>query len=159
MTNRARGRAARSGRGTPWPENRSAASRRAAFAAYWDDRVARLEVTDDARRIAADLFSGQGVPAPLRAAMPLARFVTAGLLPGRVRAGLGWSWTGRDSVREARLWGLARTLYRPLPATVRGVVVRWVLRGLPRTPEPRGAVDVEATRREVRPVWENGADV
>ena len=91
--------------------------------------------------------------------MPLARFVTAGLLPGRVRAGLGWSWSGRDSVREARLWGLARTVYRPLPATVRGVVVRWVLRGLPRTPEPRGAVDVEATRREVRPVWENGADV
>ncbi|RUQ23749.1 DUF2236 domain-containing protein, partial [Micrococcus sp. HSID17245] len=101
----------------------------------------------------------RGVPLPLRPARPLARLVAAGLVPGGGRAGLGWSWTGRDSVREARVWGRARTLYRPLPATVRGVVVRWVLRGLPRTPEPRGAVDVEATRRDVRPVWENGADV
>ncbi|RUQ41995.1 DUF2236 domain-containing protein, partial [Micrococcus sp. HSID17227] len=31
--------------------------------------------------------------------------------------------------------------------------------GLPRTREPRGAVVAEATRRDVRPVWENGADV
>ncbi|MFL0420575.1 oxygenase MpaB family protein [Micrococcus luteus] len=136
-----------------WPADRTA------FAVYWDERVARLEVTDDARRVAADLFSGYGVPAPLRAAMPLARFVTAGLLPGRVRAGLGWSWSGRDSVREARLWGLARAVYRPLPTAVRGAVVRWILRGRPRMPEPGDAVVVRATRRDVRPVWENGADV
>ena len=113
-----------------WPADR------AAFTAYWDARVATLEVTDDARAVAVDLFSGRGVPAPLRAALPLARFVTAGMLPGRVRTGLGWPWSGRDSAREARLWALTRTLYRPLPAAVRGVVVRWILRGLPTTPGP-----------------------
>lgn len=109
-----------------WPADR------AAFAAYWDAQVAALEVTDDARTVAADLFSGRGVPAPLRRLLPLARFVTAGMLPARVRTGLGWSWTGADSVREARLWSLTRALYRRLPAAVRGVVVRWALRGLPR---------------------------
>ncbi|MEX3564689.1 oxygenase MpaB family protein [Micrococcus endophyticus] len=113
-----------------WPADR------AAFAAYWDARIAALEVTDDARSVAADLFSGRGVPAPLRAALPLARFVTAGMLPARVRTGLGWSWSGRDSVREARLWALARTLYLPLPAAVRGVVVRWILRGPHGIPGP-----------------------
>ena len=115
-----------------WPADR------AAFAAYWDARIAGLEVTDDARAVAADLFPGRGVPAPLRAALPLARFVTAGLLPARVRAGLGWDWSQRDSIREARLWALTRTLYRPLPAAVRGVVVRWILRGLRRMPEAGG---------------------
>lgn len=108
-----------------WPADRSA------FAAYWDDAVARLEVTDEARGIAADLFSGQGLPAALRTALPLARFVTAGMLPPRVRAGLGWSWTGRDSRREARLWALVRAVYPRLPRRVRGAVAAWTVRGLP----------------------------
>ena len=108
-----------------WPADR------AAFTAYWDRAVAGLEVRDDARAIAADLFSGQGLPAPLRAALPLARFVTAGMLPPRVRGGLGWSWTGRDSRREARLWALVRAVYPRLPRRVRGAVAAWTVRGLP----------------------------
>ena len=107
-----------------WPRDR------AAFAAYWDGHVARLEVTDDARTIAADLFSGQGLPAPLRVALPVARLLTAGLLPARVRSGLGWSWTGRDSRREARAWAVAVPVYRRLPGAVQGGVARWILRTL-----------------------------
>lgn len=109
-----------------WPRDR------AAFAAYWDAHVAGLEVTDDARTTAADLFSGQGLPAPLRAELPVARLLTAGLLPARVRAGLGWSWTGRDSRYEARVWAVAAPVYRRLPGAVQGSVVRWILRTLRR---------------------------
>lgn len=108
-----------------WPADRTA------FRAYWEEAVARLEVTDDARRIARDLFSGQGLPVPLRAALPLAAFVTRGLLPARVRTGLGWGWSGRDSRRDARLWRLTRAAYRPLPDALRGAVAAWIVRGLP----------------------------
>lgn len=108
-----------------WPADR------AAFGRYWAEAVARLEVTDDARRIAADLFSGRGLPAPMRAVLPLARFVTAGMLPPPVRRGLGWDWTGRDSRREARLWAALRAGYPRLPGAVRGAVAAWIVRGLP----------------------------
>lgn len=108
-----------------WPADR------AVFQAYWDRSTAALEVTGQARRIAADLFSGAGLPAPLRAALPAARFLTAGLLPPRVRSGLGWTWSGRDSRREARVWALARILYPRLPRAARGAVATWIVRGLP----------------------------
>lgn len=107
-----------------WPKDR------AAFAAYWDARVAGLDVTDDARAIAADLFSGQGLPPPLRAVLPVARMLTAGLLPARVRTRLGWDWTGRDSRREARVWAAAAPVYRRLPGPVQGSVARWIVHTL-----------------------------
>lgn len=108
--------------GESWPADR------AAFDAYWDEHVAGLDVTDDARTIALDLFSGKGLPLPLRAALPVAKLLTAGLLPARVRNGLGWSWTGRDSRREARTWAVP--VYRRLPEAVQGSVARWILHTL-----------------------------
>jgi uncharacterized protein (DUF2236 family) len=107
-----------------WPTDR------AAFEAYWDAHVAGLELTPEARAITDDLFSGQGLPLPLRAVLPLARLLTAGLLPARVRAGLGWDWGGRDSRREARTWAVAAPVYRRLPEAVQRSVVRWILRTL-----------------------------
>lgn len=107
-----------------WPRDR------AAFTAYWDAHIAGLDVTEDARTIAGDLFSGQGLPVPLRAALPAARLLTAGLLPARVRAGLGWAWDGRASRREARVWAAVVPVYRRLPAAVQGSVARWILHTL-----------------------------
>ncbi|WP_227718650.1 oxygenase MpaB family protein [Micrococcus sp. FDAARGOS_333] len=109
-----------------WPADRTA------FDAYWDTHMAGLQITPEVRDIAADLFSGQGLSPPLRAALPLARLLTAGLLPASVRAGLGWAWTGRDSRREARIWTVAAPVYRRLPEALQSSVARWILRTLRR---------------------------
>ncbi len=59
------------------------------FRRYLDSMVATLEVTDEARSLAAALFKPLPASGPL---MPLTRELTAGLLPPRLRReyGLGW---------------------------------------------------------------------
>ncbi|RII96912.1 MULTISPECIES: oxygenase MpaB family protein [Clavibacter] len=96
-----------------WPEDR------AAFRAYWDERIGTLEPTADARRIARTLLEGRGAPAAVRAFMPLLALVTAGLLPPRIRAGFGMRWDARIERRHARLLTPVLAVYRVLPRVVR----------------------------------------
>lgn len=107
-----------------WPPDR------AAFQQYWDRQVSSLEVTDTARHIIAELFAAKSAPVWLRAGMPLARFLTAGLLPAQVRMQLGLDWGGVDSVREDRLWRALSACYPRLPARIRHAPARFVVAGL-----------------------------
>ena len=66
-----------------WPADRGE------FARYWKDAVAGLEVTPEAREVADRLLHPAVAPLWLRAAMPLGRVVTAGLLPASVRDAYG----------------------------------------------------------------------
>lgn len=109
-----------------WPADR------AAFRRYWDQQLNRLEVTSAAHGIMADLFAAESAPGWLRSAMPLAGFLTAGLLPDPVRVQLGWDWTGTDSRRERRLWLLLQRCYPRLPAGIRQAPSRFIVSGLPR---------------------------
>jgi uncharacterized protein (DUF2236 family) len=68
---------------TAWPVDR------AAFDAYWDATVTTLEVSDDARQVAAELFAAHGIPWWGRLAMPTVKVLTAGMLPLAVREGYG----------------------------------------------------------------------
>jgi uncharacterized protein (DUF2236 family) len=96
-----------------WPADRTA------FRAYWEERIAALEPTDDARRIARTLLSG-GDGAPwLRAVMPLVALVTAALLPPRIRAGFGMRWDARLERRAARALGVILAVYRRMPRALR----------------------------------------
>lgn len=107
-----------------WPQDR------AAFQQYWEEQLANLEVTADARQIMADLFAATSAPWWLRSVMPTARFLTAGLLPASVRVQLGLDWDGADSIREDWLWrGLARA-YPRLPGLIRHAPARIVVHGL-----------------------------
>lgn len=96
-----------------WPQDLSA------FLAYWESRVARLEVTADARRIALDLLHPASLPWWLRPGMPLVRLLTAGLLPARIREEYGLPW----SRLRARRFGFAlralAAVYRRLPRRLR----------------------------------------
>lgn len=104
-----------------WPQTPEA------FAAWWEHQLDDLVVSDDARRIADELFAGAGLPWWLRVLMPTVRRVTALLLPPSVRAGYGWSWSPDDERRTARLVrGLAR-VYRVLPRGVRTLPARRAL--------------------------------
>ena len=96
-----------------WPANR------AAFRAYWDGRIATLEPTADARRVARTLLGGRvGSPA-VRAVMPLVALITAGLLPPRLRPGFGLRWDARLESRFSRWLGCLLAVYRVLPRRVR----------------------------------------
>ncbi|MFB9072492.1 oxygenase MpaB family protein [Citricoccus parietis] len=107
-----------------WPEDR------AAFARYWDAAVVNLEVTDDARAICRDLFAAEAAPWWHRRLMPLVRFVSAGMLPARIRGQLGLDWDGADSRREDALWGVLRAVYPRLPRRWRQLPARLVVRTL-----------------------------
>lgn len=80
-----------------------------AFERYFDAMVASLEVSPAARVIAADLAAPAGAVTPL---IRLARELTAGLLPARIREQYGYAWGPR---REAALEAVARLSRLALP--------------------------------------------
>lgn len=83
-----------------------------AFRAYVDEMVATIEVTPEARQIARDLFAPLPEAPWLSPAMPLARELTAGLLPRRLREAYGLSWGPR---RARALYALGRVSRLVLP--------------------------------------------
>ena len=104
-----------------WP------SSRAAFDAYWERELGRLEVTPAARRVARDLLGGGLAAWWLRPLGPYLRLITAGLLPPELRAPFGFRWSARQQARFDR--ALARTfaVYRALPTVVRTAPSRFFL--------------------------------
>lgn len=104
-----------------WPADR------AAFEAYWASAVRRLEVTDDARRVAADLLAARAAPWWVRAAMPLAVTLTAGLLPPSVRDAYGFR---HRPARFRRTIRLLRAVLAVTPRRLRELPARRLLRAL-----------------------------
>jgi uncharacterized protein (DUF2236 family) len=76
------------------------------FREYMDGMVETLEVTDEARALAREVLRPPS-PSVLRPLVDVMRFLTAGLLPERVRAGYGLAW---DPRRERVLSALATAL-------------------------------------------------
>jgi uncharacterized protein (DUF2236 family) len=96
-----------------WPANR------AAFSTYWTAMLERLEVTDEAIRVANELLHPVAGPRWLRPVMPLARLTTAGLLPPEVRRAYRFDWGGARERRFTRWMGFTRLVYPKLPTRVR----------------------------------------
>jgi uncharacterized protein (DUF2236 family) len=107
-----------------WPEDLTA------FRTYWDDRVARLEVTADARGVARDLLHPTALPWWLRPGMPLVRLLTAGLLPPRMREEYGLPWSRLRERRFERVFGSLAAVYRRLPRRIRHWPMRHYLGSL-----------------------------
>lgn len=96
-----------------WPTDR------AAFAAYWNDRIDHLETDDATRGVAHALLHPATGPVLLRAGMPLARWLTAGLLPPGVRDLFGLRWTASDERRLRALFRVLAVVYPRLPGVIR----------------------------------------
>jgi uncharacterized protein (DUF2236 family) len=107
-----------------WPADR------AAFADYWNARVASLTVTANAKQIAHDLFAPVTAPAWLRAGLPIGRILTADLLPASVRAAYGIHWTRRDERRAQRGWMLLKFVVAVTPQRFRSWPSRHYLKRL-----------------------------
>ena len=98
-----------------WPPTR------AAFRDYWDRSVAALHVDDTVRGVAEALLKARNAPLPIRAAMPVARFVTVALLPDSLRHAFGFTWSSAQQRRFDRVMAVSTRVYRVLPERLR----RW----------------------------------
>jgi uncharacterized protein (DUF2236 family) len=96
-----------------WPVDR------AAFAEYWRDALSRLRVDEASRRVAHDLLYPVHAPVWVRAAMPVMRFLTAGLLDPALRAPFGLRWSGRRQRRFDRTFRVIAAVYPRLPGALR----------------------------------------
>ena len=107
-----------------WPADR------AAFRAYWDDKIDTLEVSAQARQVARDLLSAERAPLWLKAGMPLNRFLTAAWLPEPIRRQYGLNWDDGQQRRYDVLMTLLRPAYRLLPVPLREAPKSWYLRDM-----------------------------
>ncbi|MFJ4210253.1 oxygenase MpaB family protein [Paenarthrobacter sp. NPDC089675] len=96
-----------------WPVDR------AAFAQYWNEQLAVLRPDEKARKIARDLLYPVGGPALMRLVMPVARFLTVGLLPDHLRQGFGFDWTPVHARRFDRTMRVVGRVYPRLPQRIR----------------------------------------
>ncbi|KAI0545502.1 hypothetical protein F4679DRAFT_576138 [Xylaria curta] len=110
------------------PEEMWPASRKD-FWAYWDYKVATVEVTQQAKDVCRDIMYLRHIPAYLRILLPIIRVCTSAFLPDRIRTEYGLDnhyWTYKIVER------LIKALYRPLPLGVRSFLVRFYLRDMRR---------------------------
>jgi uncharacterized protein (DUF2236 family) len=109
----------------------------AAFRTYWNDQVTQLEVDDVARRVARDLLHPTSGPLWLRAAMPLAGLITAGLMDPRLRDAFELPWSAARKKRFDMAMRVIVAVYPRLPRAVRELPKTLLLRSVPggrRTP-------------------------
>ncbi len=107
-----------------WPADRSA------FARYWDECLLNLEPDAAALRVARELLYPTGGPFLLRLTMPLARLLTAGLLPPQLREGFGLPWSSRQRRGFDGTMRLLAAAYPRLPQGVRHWPKNYYLRQL-----------------------------
>ncbi len=105
----------------------------AAFDRYWADTLDRLEVTDDARGVVRDLLHPRFAPLWVRAAMPLVRIVTVGMLPEQLRAAYGFAWGPREQRRFGRTVALVGGVRSVLPGALLRLPGPLLLRAMRRT--------------------------
>ena len=98
-----------------WPADRSA------FSEYWNRSLANMKVDDVAVRVARDLLYPSAVPVWLRLTMPLARLLTAGLLPDSLREDFKLPWDEGRRRRFEQTMRLLAVVNPLLPQRVR----RW----------------------------------
>ncbi|WP_427172572.1 oxygenase MpaB family protein [Arthrobacter sp. 92] len=96
-----------------WPADR------AAFGSYWESSLRGLETDDISARVARDLLYPQDPRLWQRVVMPLARFLTAGLLPEQLRHGFGLPWSARHARLFDRTMRFSAIVYPRLPRRVR----------------------------------------
>ena len=107
-----------------WPATR------ADFADYWSETSNSLHVDDRVREVAHELLEAKHAPWWIRAAMPLVRLVSVGLLPEHVRSMFGFHFNDRQQRRMDVVIRCARVAVRILPRSLRHFPMRYYLRRL-----------------------------
>lgn len=105
-----------------WPADR------AEFERYFQQMLGQLQVTEEVRQAADELFTGRHAPWWIRAVLPLVRDVTIAQLPPRVRELYGYRLTPTVRRRYGAVVRVLRTANRVLPRAVRHAPMRYSLR-------------------------------
>jgi uncharacterized protein (DUF2236 family) len=105
-----------------WPADR------AAFAEYWREQAAHLATDPTTLGVADRLLHSRTGPLWFRAAMPLARLVTTGLLSPEERLLFELPWSPRRQHRFDLLLGALRLVYPRLPARLRHAPMHYYLK-------------------------------
>ena len=96
-----------------WPADR------AAFAAYWEESLAEVDIDPAVADYLLALTTLKNFPFPLRMMAPFVLFVTTGFLPPAFRDAMGLTWTRRQQRRFDRLLRLLGRVERILPRALR----------------------------------------
>jgi uncharacterized protein (DUF2236 family) len=89
-----------------------------AFRRYWREMVGGLEVSDTARRLARSIFAPD-LPWIAGPPVAVARFLTVGTLPPRIRDQYGYRWRTSDRLALDASAAVARRVVPLVPAPVR----------------------------------------
>lgn len=100
------------------------------FAQYWEVQLAQLAVDDTIRDVAAELLAARNAPWWIKAVMPLARFLTIGLLPPTVRHMYGFRFSPRQDALLAVLLRLTSLALRIVPRRIRHAPMYFYLKRL-----------------------------
>lgn len=109
-----------------WPSDREVFNR------YFHTTLESLEVGEEVRHAAEQLFIGQHTPWWVRMFLPLARDLSIALLPPRVRELYGYELSTRVRRRASVVITLTRWASRILPRYVRHAPMRMALRRIDR---------------------------
>jgi len=115
-----------------WPATREE------FDKYWDEMIATFEVDQKVRYFTRNLLTGGDAPLPVRALMPLQRFLTIGLLPQRMREEFALPWSPRDQRRFDLFWKVFPPVYRSVPKKVRQLSATYYLNDMRRRMKAHG---------------------
>ncbi|EGX96742.1 hypothetical protein CCM_01400 [Cordyceps militaris CM01] len=96
-----------------WPDSLDA------FWAYWDHNIATLEITPEARSLCHDLMHPENLPFALAALSPLARLVTANVLPPRLAMEYDMEPTAASRALFGTFTYAMATVYPLLPLSMR----------------------------------------
>ncbi|WP_161972357.1 oxygenase MpaB family protein [Glaciihabitans arcticus] len=107
-----------------WPASR------AEFDPWFAKLATELEVSDDARQVARDLFHPVVAPPWLRAGLPFVALLTASLLGPDLRAAFALPWSPARERRASVAWAVARVAVRLAPRILREWPSRHYLRRL-----------------------------
>ncbi|SCC00441.1 Uncharacterized conserved protein, DUF2236 family [Pseudarthrobacter enclensis] len=132
-----------------WPEDR------AAFGRYWDQQVATLQAGPAGIRVAHGLLYPKHTALWYRAIIPPARFLTAGLLPERLRQDFGLPWNERRERRFSSTMRLLSATYPKLPRQVRHGLKDYLLAELDKDIQ-RNRRDIQRNRKDGRPAKRQG---
>ncbi|MBF6355315.1 DUF2236 domain-containing protein [Nocardia higoensis] len=105
-----------------WPADRDA------FDAYWHEHLATTRIDPPVRDFFWDLVNLKMFPLPVQLALaPLHRWVTAGLLPERLREQMGMRWSPADDRRLAVLLSTVGAVEDRLPRAVKTLPISALL--------------------------------
>jgi uncharacterized protein (DUF2236 family) len=104
----------------------------AEFDAWWAARIAESHVSDNAKKVFAELCRPASAPRWLRVVLPIVWRVALAQLPARLRREFAPNWRRRDRFIAELFWVIVVPGYRMLPWHVRSWPMRRQLRALQR---------------------------